>query len=88
MGIGLGEAAYGRIIVAGAEVIASGFSVQVFAAAAEGVGIQGVRVLFVAKSKELFERYILLIFCVRNIRINPKICMDACEKSDGFAIQI
>ncbi len=49
VGILLREAAYGRIIVAGAEVVGSGFKVQVLAAVAEGVAVQGIRVLFVAE---------------------------------------
>ena len=49
MGVLLGEAADGWVVVAGAEVVAAGFKVQVFAAVAEGVGVQGVGVLFVAK---------------------------------------
>ncbi len=49
MGVLLREAADGRIIVAGAEVIASSFGIQVLAAVAEGVGVQRGGVLFVAE---------------------------------------
>ena len=49
MCIFLGETADGRGIISGAQIIISGFGIQVFAAVAEGVGVEGVRVLFVAE---------------------------------------
>ena len=49
VGVLLGEAADGRIIISGAQIIISGFGVQVFAAVAEAVGVQGVGVFFVAE---------------------------------------
>ena len=49
MGVLLGEAADGGIVVTGSQIIISGFGVQVFAAVAEGVGVEVVRVLFVAE---------------------------------------
>ena len=49
MGIFLGKAADGWVVVAGAQVVGTGLEVQVFAAVAEGVGVQGVGVFFVAE---------------------------------------
>ena len=48
MGIGLGEAAYGWIVVAGAEVVCSGFYSPVLTTVAEGVLVCLVRVAFIA----------------------------------------
>ena len=49
MGVLLGEAADGGIVVTGSQIIISGFGVQVFAAVAEGVAVEVVGVLFVTK---------------------------------------
>ena len=49
MGVLLGEAANGGGIVAGSQVVIAGLEVQVFAAVAEGVSVQGVGVLFAAE---------------------------------------
>ena len=49
MGIRLGEAAVDGVVVAGAEVVLSGFGIVVLAAVAEGVGVVDILDLFVAE---------------------------------------
>ena len=49
MRIFLREAADGWVVVAGSQVVVASFKVQVFAAVAEGVGVEAVRVLLIAE---------------------------------------
>ena len=49
MGVGLGEAAYGGIVVAGSQIVRSGFYIPVLTTVAEGVGVCFVRVALIAK---------------------------------------
>ncbi len=49
VGVRLGEAAYGWVVVPGAEVIGAGFGIQILSAVTEGIAVQRVRVLFIAE---------------------------------------
>ena len=49
VGVLLGEAADGWVVVSRSQVVGAGFKVQVFAAVAEGVGVEAVRVLLIAE---------------------------------------
>lgn len=49
MGVLLSETANGWVIVPGAEVVISGFKIQVLPAVVEGVGVKNIWVLLVAE---------------------------------------
>ncbi len=68
MGVGLGEAAYGRVVVAGAEIIASCLGIQIFATVAEGVGIQFIRILLLVKPVAVTQVSIAMLW----VRSRPR----------------